>query len=144
MLNTSVIISHLYGGTSKKVVDLWKHGYLQLIISPEIVAEYLRVLQKSPLLTERGFQVLRLWFSHKSKVTEVRPGTRFKVCSERSGEAKRLFRDENDDMFLDAAYAGKAKYIISWDKDLLTIEEFKGIKIVNPGEFLEIYERRQD
>ena len=133
MLNTSVIISHLYGGTSKKVVDLWKHGYLQLIISPEIVAEYLRVLQKSPLLTERGFQVLRLWFSHKSKVTEVRPGTRFKVC-----------RDENDDMFLDAAYAGKAKYIISWDKDLLTIEEFKGIKIVNPGEFLEIYERRQD
>ncbi|HIE29223.1 TPA: hypothetical protein EYP66_18275 [Candidatus Poribacteria bacterium] len=45
-------------------------------------------------------------------------------------------------MFLDAAYAGKAKYIISWDKDLLAIEEFRGIKIVNPGEFLEIYERR--
>jgi predicted nucleic acid-binding protein len=32
-------------------------------------------------------------------------------------------------------------FYISWDKDLLAIEEFKGIKIVNPGEFLEIYER---
>ena len=133
MVNTSVIISHLYGGASRKVVDLWKHGHLQLIVSPEIVEEYLRVLQKSPLLTERGFQALRLWFSHKSKVTSVRPGTHFKVC-----------RDENDDMFLDAAFAGEAKYIISWDKGLLTIGEFKGIKIVNPGEFLEIYERRSD
>jgi len=102
-----------------------------LIVSPEIVEEYLSVLQRSPFLTERGFQALQLWFSHKSKVTEVRPGKHFKVC-----------RDENDDMFLDAAYAGKAKYIISWDKDLLTIKEFRGIKIVNPGEFLDIYERK--
>jgi len=131
VLNTSVIISHLYGGASRKVVDLWKHGHLQLIVSPEIVEEYLSVLQRSPFLTERGFQALQLWFSHKSKVTEVRPGKHFKVC-----------RDENDDMFLDAAYAGKAKYIISWDKDLLTIKEFRGIKIVNPGEFLDIYERK--
>ncbi|MFQ6041871.1 MAG: putative toxin-antitoxin system toxin component, PIN family [Candidatus Poribacteria bacterium] len=88
---------------------------------------------------ERGFQALQLWFSqqlwfsHKSKVTAIRPVRHFKVC-----------RDENDDMFLDAAYAGKAKYIISWDKDLLAIEEFRGTKIVNPGEFLEIYERGRD
>ena len=79
MLNTSVIISHLYGGASRKVVDLWKHGHLQLIVSTEIVEEYLRVLQKSPLLTERGFQALQLWFSHKSKVISIRPGTHFKV-----------------------------------------------------------------
>ena len=71
VLNTSVIISHLYGGTARKVVELWKHGHLQLIVSPEIVAEYLRILQKSPLLTERGFQALRLWFSHKSKARMV-------------------------------------------------------------------------
>jgi len=133
VINTSVIISHLYGGASRKVVDLWKYGHLQLIVSHEIVEEYLRVLQESSLLTERGLQTLRLWFSHKSKVTVVSPVRHFKVC-----------RDENDDMFLDAAYSGKARYIISWDKDLLTIEEFRGIKIVNPGEFLEIYERVRD
>ncbi|MBI1927440.1 putative toxin-antitoxin system toxin component, PIN family [Candidatus Poribacteria bacterium] len=131
VLNTSVIISHLYGGASRKVVDLWKHGHLQLIVSSVIVEEYFRVLRKSPLLTERGLHALQLWFSHKSKITVIRPGRHFKVC-----------RDENDDMFLDAAYAGKAKYIISWDKDLLELEEFRGIEIVNPGQFLEIYERR--
>ncbi|MBC8231217.1 putative toxin-antitoxin system toxin component, PIN family [bacterium] len=128
VINTSVIISHLYGGASKKVVDLWKHGHLQLIVSAEIGAEYLRVLSEQGL-SEHAFEGFSRWFSHKSKVTEVRPGRRFKVC-----------RDENDDMFLDAAYAGKAKYIISWDKDLLSIEEFREIKIVNPGEFLDIYE----
>jgi len=129
VINTSVIISHLYGGASKKVVDLWKHGHLQLIVSAEIIEEYLRVLSEQGL-SERAFEGFANWFSHKSKVTAVRPGMHFKVC-----------RDENDDMFLDAAYAGKAKYIISWDKDLLAIEKFKGIKIVNPGEFLEIYEQ---
>ena len=129
VINTSVIISYLYGGASRKVVNLWKHGHLQLIVSAEIVEEYLRVLGEQGL-SEGAFEGFANWFSHKSKVTEIRPGTHFKVC-----------RDENDDMFLDAAYAGKAKYIISWDKDLLTIEEFKGIKIVNPGEFLEIYEQ---
>jgi putative PIN family toxin of toxin-antitoxin system len=132
IINTSVIISHLYGGASKKVVDLWKHGHLQLIVSAEIVEEYLRVLSEQGL-SERAFDGFSTWFSHQFKVTAVRPVTHFRVC-----------RDESDDMFLDAAYAGKAKYIISWDKDLLTIEEFKGIKIVNPGEFLEIYEQRQD
>ena len=130
VINTSVIISYLYGGTSRRVVDLWKHGHLQLIVSVEILEEYLRVLGEQGL-SERVFEGFSSWFSHRSKVTVVRPGTHFKVC-----------RDENDDMFLDAAYAGKAKYIISWDKDLLTINKFKGIQIVNPVEFLEIYEQR--
>ena len=132
VINTSVIISHLYGGTSKKVVELWKHGYLQLILSAEILEEYLRVLSEQGL-SEHAFEGFSNWFSHESKVTAVRPGRHFKIC-----------RDENDDMFLDAAYAGKAQYIISWDNDLLTMKEFRGIKIVNPGEFLEIYERRKD
>ena len=132
VINTSVIIAHLYGGASKKIVDLWKHGHLQLIVSAEIVEEYLRVLSEQGL-SERAFEGFANWFNHKSKVTEVRPVRHFKVC-----------RDENDDMFLDAAYAGKAKYIISCDKDLLTMEEFRGIKIVNPGEFLDIYDLRQD
>jgi putative PIN family toxin of toxin-antitoxin system len=129
VVNTSVIISNLFGGVSRKVIDLWKRGYLQRVVSAEIIEEYLRVLSEQGL-SERAFEGFANWFSHKSKVTAVRPGMRFKVC-----------RDENDDMFLDAAYAGKAKYIISWDKDLLAIKEFKGIKIVNPGEFLEIYEQ---
>jgi len=78
VINTSVVISHLYGGASKKVVDLWKHGHLQLIVSAEIVEEYLRVLSEQGL-SEHAFEGFSNWFAHKSKVTSVRLGTHFKV-----------------------------------------------------------------
>lgn len=48
----------------------------------------------------------------------------------------RLCRDPKDDMFLDCAVAGGAKYLISGDKDLLTLGSVAGVKIVTPAEFL--------
>ncbi len=44
--------------------------------------------------------------------------------------------DPDDDKFLDCAVAGKAEFIISQDKHLLKLKEFKGIKMVKPEEFL--------
>ncbi len=63
-------------------------------------------------------------------VTHVNPGKRFQLC-----------RDPNDNMFLDTSYAGKAKFLISRDKDLLEIpeHELRGLRfqIVSPFEFLQ-------
>jgi putative PIN family toxin of toxin-antitoxin system len=97
VIDTSALVSALWGGIYLQIIHLWKSGHLQLIVSADIVEEYLRVLAKL------GVQSIRLegwakWFRHPSKVTVVRPGTRFQVC-----------RDANDNMFLDAAVAGKAK-----------------------------------
>ena len=44
-------------------------------------------------------------------------------------------RDKNDLMVLGSALKGKADYIITGDKDLLIINIFQGIKIVNPRSF---------
>jgi len=86
----------------------------------------LRVLEKL------GVQPLRLegwakWFQHPSKVSVVRPGIKYQIC-----------RDPNDDMFLDAAVAGRAKYIIARDADLIDMESFRGIKIVTPQQFIKL------
>ena len=44
--------------------------------------------------------------------------------------------DPDDNKFIEAALEGKADYIVTQDKHLLNIQEFEGIKIVSPEEFL--------
>ena len=48
----------------------------------------------------------------------------------------RLCRDPKDNMFLDCAVAGGAKYLVSGDKDLLMLKGVAGVKILSPAEFL--------
>jgi putative PIN family toxin of toxin-antitoxin system len=47
-------------------------------------------------------------------------------------------RDPKDNKYLELAISGKAKYIITGDKDLLVLNPFRGIKIIQPDEFLSI------
>jgi uncharacterized protein len=57
----------------------------------------------------------------------IQPITLFDIC-----------RDPKDNMILDLAYEITADYIITGDEDLLILNPFEGIKIVKPGEFMEI------
>lgn len=46
--------------------------------------------------------------------------------------------DFSDNKILECAIAGNADYVVSGDKHLLNIKEYKGIKIFSPSEFLKI------
>jgi hypothetical protein len=45
-------------------------------------------------------------------------------------------RDSKDDKFLTCAVEGDAHYLLSSDKDLLSMRFYRGMAIVNPGQFL--------
>ena len=45
-------------------------------------------------------------------------------------------RDKADNMVLETAVVGKCKYIITGDKDLLTLRNYQNIKVVTPSQFL--------
>ena len=45
-------------------------------------------------------------------------------------------RDPGDDMFLECAALAKADLLIAGDKDLLTLGEYKGTRIITPSEYL--------
>ena len=49
-----------------------------------------------------------------------------------------ISRDLDDDKFIETAVAGKCRYIVSGDKDLLVLKKYENIKIVNPVEFISI------
>lgn len=44
-------------------------------------------------------------------------------------------RDEKDDAVLASALASKADYLVTGDMDLLTLKQYKAIKIISPRDF---------
>ena len=49
----------------------------------------------------------------------------------------KIYRDPDDDKFINCAIDAKAIYIVSGDNDLLTIKNFAEIEIVTAREFYE-------
>jgi predicted nucleic acid-binding protein len=56
------------------------------------------------------------------------------------GSVKNICRDPNDDMVLECAVRAGAKAIVTGDKDLLTLGEYEGIRIVTPRTFLDEFQ----
>lgn len=54
-------------------------------------------------------------------------------------ETIRICRDPKDDKFLDAATAGRLECLVSGDGDLLSLDPFRGIRILKPAAFLAAY-----
>ena len=52
--------------------------------------------------------------------------------------ASQISRDLDDDIVLATAVAGNCEYIVTGDKDLLDLKEFRGIPIVKPRAFGEL------
>lgn len=102
---------------------------LQLIISRLIVEEYLGTLAMLGA-TPQNLARLENYLSLANTVTQVNLGKRFN-----------LSRDADDNKFLDTAYSGKAKFLITRDKDLLDIPkaDLRGLRfqIVSPVELLQ-------
>ena len=54
------------------------------------------------------------------------------------GEVEAVSRDPKDDIFLACAKVSNAQYLVSEDKDLLVLNPYEGIQIINALEFLQI------
>jgi len=67
----------------------------------------------------------------------------FKVIYRGLNKFNRLFKPL-DNKFLDCAVSSSAEYIISGDDHLLKLQKFKGIKILNPAEFIKMINKLKD
>ena len=132
VLDTSVLIAGILAkskqSTNLKIIELWKDGHIQLVISATIKKEYLTALDYIDLPLSLIIH-WNAWFSHPQKVTKV-PDQPFYQES----------RDPKDNKFLDAAKSGQAHFLITRDKDLLEINKPKKLfsfTIVTPEMFLD-------
>ena len=112
-------------GAAREVIKLWKRGFLQLVLSDEIIREYLLVLARFDL-THAQMHSWATWFVHPAKTIHLVEPRRVAAS-----------RDPKDNMFLGAAITGKAESIITRDDDLLVLNPFENIAIVTPADFLQ-------
>ena len=126
ILDTNILVSMVLGGEVGKVNDEWKAEKFLLIVSDEIVSEYLDVLQRPKLhLKSRTIAIIMSRVYRKAEL--VSPLERI----------SNIQPDPKDDKFLEAAIAGKVDFIVSGDKHLLDLKEFRSIPIITGREFLD-------
>jgi len=132
VLDTNVLISALlFRGLPGRLVPMWQERKIVLLVSPEILKEYIKVLSypKFGLDEEEIKTILReevLPF-----VEPVRPGTRIEIIEE----------DPSDDKFLSLAVDGNAEFLVSGDRHLLGIKKYRKTGIVTIAKFLDIMRR---
>jgi putative PIN family toxin of toxin-antitoxin system len=134
VLDTNVLVRALKtrSATSpnQRILRLWLlEKKLQLIVSPELVAEYLGVFDE---ILELGDDLLVKWrqrWLDDSRSTIVNLGRRFAAS-----------RDPDDDLLLATAAAGKADSLVTNDRDLLDLPEeilsSLDFNVVTPSAFL--------
>jgi putative PIN family toxin of toxin-antitoxin system len=133
VLDTNVLVGYYLSrnphSANARVFRLWRdQRKIQLIVSEEIVAEYLEVLPRL-LVAESRIKRLAERLRRRETVTHVNLGPRPAAS-----------RDPDDNLMLATAIAGRAKLLISNDRDLLELPEAQRRKfkfeIVTPSEFL--------
>lgn len=128
VFDTNVLISGIvYAGKSKLLIDAILEGKITLIISMQIIREFRRVIIRDKFKLSKNQQnIITNFVLRIGNIVKVK--SRFKVVKQ----------DPNDDRILRTAHDGKADYIISGDEHLLSLKEFRGIKIVTVSEMLEL------
>ena len=127
VLDTNAVVSALlFTGISSELVSLWQKGLITLLLSREILDEYLRVFSypKFKLSEEEIKELIQDQVLPYAEV--VKPKRRLRVVQ----------RDPSDNKFLECAVAGKARVIISGDKDLLSLGRYREVRIQTPAQFL--------
>jgi putative PIN family toxin of toxin-antitoxin system len=129
VLDTNVFVSGVFfGGPPHKILEAWRDGKIQLLLSPAILEEYQRVMRELAVqFPEIKVEALIDFMIVHSEI--ILPPTLPPVIQV----------DPSDDKFLECAVAGKAICIVTGDKHLLKLLEFNGISILKPREFVEDY-----
>jgi uncharacterized protein len=129
--DTNVLVSGLiWKGPSAFILDRGALRLFGLIASEEILAELEAVLSRPHLaekLRARGRTVAEVMRTYRAVATVVEPAAL---------EFPAALRDPKDLPVLSCAVSAKADVIISGDKDLLVLQEFAGIPILTPRQFL--------
>jgi len=125
VLDTNVFISALFWkGAPYQIFKRILEGAILNFISPKILEELKsRLLEKFKLPPEKVKEFLEI-IVFNSQI--VYPKKKLSVVK----------KDPEDNKILECALEAKASFVISGDKHLLEIKEYKGIKIISPKEFL--------
>jgi len=136
VVDTNVLISSFISplGSPREIERRWRNREFMLIASPAIIEEVNRVLhlpriQQKYHLTESDIQAFVLALAHQACYVAGRL-----VLND-------VAPDPGDDKIISCAVEGQADFIVTGDKRLQELGEYKGIRIVNAESFIGILEQ---
>ena len=112
--------------------ELWlkaRDREFTLILSDQIVSEFITVVGRRKFTGYVEEHDLRIFLEalHRTAIfAKVR--SKFRIVKD----------DPSDDIILRTAHDSRASYIVSGDRHLLTLREFKGVRIVTVDEMLRL------
>ena len=127
-IDTNVIASAIFfGGRPRQLLEELFAKNIEAVASPDILIEYRETFDElRSRYPDKPVRIPLTQIAASCKV--VIPSENFHVC-----------RDPDADKFIDCAVEGKCIYIVSSDKDLLSIEKFKDVEIITVAEFFSRY-----
>lgn len=127
VLDTNTVVSALlFSGVASRLLPLWQSRRITVLLSKEVFDEYVRVLA-DPKFELSAAEVKGLLEDELLPFVEtVRIRRRVRV----------RLRDPDDRKFLDCAVAGRARFLVTGDPDLLELRSYRGITILRAGDFL--------
>ena len=128
VIDTNVVASAVFfGGRPAELLRMViRHEHLA-VATDEIVDEYQATI--SYLLGKYDGKKMQLSIVPIFSAMEIIQATsKVEIC-----------RDPDDNKFISCAIDGHCYYVVSGDKDLLSLEQFGNIKIVTVAEFLELF-----
>jgi putative PIN family toxin of toxin-antitoxin system len=129
ILDTNILISFLISRKFKKYDKILFSSGIQLIFSEELISEFISVIQR-PKLSQyfAGADVEHLM------TLLVQHGKIVPVISN-----IRLCRDPGDNFLLSLAEDSKANYLVTGDKDLLSLHKINQTLIITLAEFEKLF-----
>ncbi len=129
VLDTNVFVSGVFfSGPPYQILQAWREGLIELLVSPEIMAEYHRVgeilAEDHPAVDLNSI----LEFVTQNAGVVSAPPLPEQVCE-----------DLDDDKFLACALASASKMIVSGDKHLLKVSGYLEIEVLKPRDFVTNY-----
>lgn len=128
VLDTNVLISAtLWNGCSKRILERVESGEIDLLMSTETLLEYVQTMNYDEIKEKIKNKSLEINYSiDKIRLLSKMISTTSKL---------NICIDTDDNKILECAVDGKADFIITYDKHLLILKEYKKIKIITPDEF---------
>lgn len=121
-----IISGVFFSGPPYLILEAWRDGLIDLVVSLEILEEYRRV---GKILQDQHNRIeIETFFSLLALRSEI-------ILAEPLSE--QICEDSEDDKFISCALAGGCGIIISGDKLLRKVSGYKGVKVMTPREFLD-------
>ena len=127
VLDTNVLVSGIFwGGTPFRILEHWMSDDIEIIATPDILNEYVRVIS---FVGKKQAELRTQWIDLLT--------TNMTIIEKQISLA--ISRDPDDDKFLECAVSGDVDFIVSGDDDLLTLKSIHAIPIIKPSDFISKY-----